>query len=164
MKLVRVLTEVDYYTQVSKELENNVITQESSRFQKNIDRRRRLIQSIKDILRDRRKNTILFDYPMETEYPGEIKEVHAALKRSYVPLLVELYYMLNLENENYTDCVNIMSFILDTESEESKQPHSFQRMDVDGGVLLSLKPYMDLKSLNKLNSDLSDLIVGLVLK
>jgi hypothetical protein len=71
--LVSIEQEVEVYMDICRSVENGTVEKDSSFDHKNSKRRSRLVKKVANLLRDRSQNTILFDYPLLTEYDPSIK-------------------------------------------------------------------------------------------
>ena len=81
----------------------------------------------------------------------------------YIPRLINLYYNLNLEDQNYDACINIMKYISGKEIYDQSL-NQVEDMDVDqkSEDRLNLTPYINQKCLSSVNKGLSDLIVNFI--
>ena len=127
-------------------------------------RRDRILKNIDKILKDYSLGTILFDFPLETEYDRDIKQAHSVLKEKFVPVLLKIKIELLIHGEKFEECLKIMDYILDTPESDDMQVDSQEILgapsdnhEISGG--LSLKPYLDETSLEEIDLKLSDVMM-----
>jgi len=155
MTLIYIQQESEMYENTNKQIFDGQMPPQSGT--NNAKRRDRLIKKITSLLRDRGLNTVLFDYPLETEYDQTIKHAHSVLKTQYVPELVNSYFKFNYESGNFEDCLEIMDFILD--GPPGTDDNMMQVDNSSNNTQLDLKPFMNPASTQKIDSNLADVMM-----